>query len=134
VKHFKSSSIGKPKKTRMNSTKTVYRMARVDGHTVITRSDENGEPTGLIRRRAGRSAGIPAGGFEWGHTGGGSAQAALGVLMDYTGNVALSLRVHLYFTENTFALHDEDHCELTSAAIDAILKRASGSLRLSRGT
>lgn len=73
----------------------VYTGQRIDGSTVVRRTDAGGTPRSL-NPRFDLARHSPTG-FEWGYHGSGPAQLALALLCDATGDVQLACRNYQEF-------------------------------------
>jgi hypothetical protein len=73
----------------------IYSGSRIDGSTVVRRTDADGTPRHLPPRFD--LAKHSPTGFEWGYEGSGPAQLSLALLCDALGDVPLACRVYQEF-------------------------------------
>jgi hypothetical protein len=92
---------------------------RVGPQTVV-RHQSDGKDSILDPRRSQKVWNHSPDGFQWGYGGSGPAQLALAILLDVTGDEALSVRLHQDFKRDKIAQLD-DSFVLTEAEIQTWL-------------
>lgn len=84
--------------------------------------DEHGKEGPLALEPSLKLANHSPDGFEWGYDGSGPAQLALAILLDYTGDKDLALRLYQDFKRDMIALLPHDEWVLSGVEIARWLK------------
>lgn len=106
----------------------VYTGTRIDGSTVVRRTDVNEKPRHL-NPRYDLAKHSPTG-FEWGYNGSGPAQLALALVCDATGDVQLACRVYQDFKRKVVGMLGDSW--MLDAAFIAAMAHSLGDAKVER--
>lgn len=101
---------------------TTYVGARHNGNAIVSVIDAQTKCASMLDAGHRHVNHSPTG-FEWGYLGSGPAQLAFAILLDHLGSVDQARGLYQDFKFQVIAQIKESHWELTTAEIDAALKR-----------